>query len=181
MFNHMRINRTREKSRKYNICQADFITRFELTEHTARKHMKILRYKCTVCFKSFCAKQELKGHYGRVHCSKSEYRYKCGRCGKRFFNKADLLTHHNSLIHEKKRVTCIFCSDGRIYFHNSASFLQHMSNHTREKPKFCRICSAEFVINSIMNCVKRNRLQFKTIILFSYTVSFRSTSCMWNT
>lgn len=161
LFGHMR-RHTLERLHMCHICPADFLSKTDLNVHVVRIHTKTKLHECKICNKKFLLKGELKTHFTRMHCPKSGFRFECELCGKRFCNQPELRRHMSTLTHEKLRVTCIFCSDGKIFFQISDTFLAHISKYTKEKAQICRICNAELLLKN--NLKKHVALHARTQI-----------------
>ena len=89
-------------------CARPFKTKRGLQLHVQTKHLKIFRFKCSVCPAQFNMLSAFRGHLASRHKKLKE---KCSQCGAEFQYKQTLKDHmkkaHN--IPEKKKHTCEEC------------------------------------------------------------------------
>lgn len=95
-----------------------------------------LKYKCTICGKSFNLERNLKRHIPS-HSDKS-YKWTCDKCQKKFNSQSNYKRHlysHNT----QKNIPCKYC---KKLFKNFDSLRSHYIQHEGKMLK-CSVCSKE--------------------------------------
>jgi len=111
--------------------------------------IKVQRYECTNCPKSFARKNELVKHQ---YIHRENPQMSCTPCNKGFTTELQLRRHNNA--HHKvatgpgggsvvrKQHICNNCS--AVFRTNKALEQHHVAEHVSEKRFHCRVCGAEF-------------------------------------
>lgn len=131
---------TKPKGGNKNIIkcsQCDYCTYYALCmqAHQNRVHLKMRPFKCTVCSKSFYARNNLTEHI-KAHDKNNSCRKTCAVCGNRFLN-SQCLKKHMRIHTGEKPYKCNSCDDVFL----SASRRQEHQLRQHSLPNFiCPIC-----------------------------------------
>lgn len=129
--------------RTCNLCDLQFKTFQEYSDHRLSAEHENKRITCTICKKSY-------GHqYYKRHMSlhKSEMGHMCDICGKKFAVQSQFARHRLTHFYDLP-FQCSMCPyRGRF----SESLKMHMRSHTGEKPYQCEQCPNRFINKSNLN------------------------------
>ena len=110
----------------------------DIIESAKNIHKSAKAFECSICCKTFTAKQNLKKHR-QIHTG--EKPFQCKICSKSFSRSSNLKAHET--IHTgEKPFQCKSCSKYYTQFDN---LKRHEMIHTGEKPFHCKSCPKSFV------------------------------------
>ncbi|XP_055614604.1 zinc finger protein 225-like [Uranotaenia lowii] len=121
---------------KCEICEKTYCRKENLKLHRQREHMKI-RYPCEVCGKHFSTKDILSVHR-KLH--NSDVRYDCDQCGAEFKSNKYLYKHKQ----KHRGVKKFICSHCGKSFLVGEYLKDHIRIHTGERPFECKSCGKSF-------------------------------------
>ena len=89
-----------------------------------------MKYKCTICSKSFYDKQHFTGHVNTHH---NVMPYDCSKCKKSFSYKSNLFRHQKTCIEEEKNHKCHICN---ATFTSAAILKEHTAGMHSETNRY---------------------------------------------
>ena len=121
-------------------CARPFKTKRGLQLHVQTKHLKIFRFKCSVCPAQFNMLAAFRGHLPSHH---KELKEKCSQCGAAFQYKQTLKDHKKKVhnIPEKKKHTC---EESQQNFSCRDTLLQHKRGMHGGKAFDCPKCNKTY-------------------------------------
>uniref|UniRef100_A0A2M4BLQ3 Putative c2h2-type zn-finger protein n=1 Tax=Anopheles marajoara TaxID=58244 RepID=A0A2M4BLQ3_9DIPT len=127
------------KSRSYDceICQQRFPLKKSLRVHQTNEHPGENCNKCTICFKTFKLRSNLRQHL-RIHTG--ERPFQCEICNKTFV-QGSALTVHRELHKDQRDYECKTCQKA---FKSKFAFKKHEKVHTGQRPFKCEVCAKTF-------------------------------------
>ena len=135
-------------------CGAAFKTKVGLELHVRNKHLKVFRFKCTLCPAAFNMLSAFQGHLASHH---KKLRVKCSECGAEFRYKQSLMDHkmraHAHNVTEKKMYSCFDCQQD---FSCSNTLQEHMRGKHSAKRYECPKCDKIFKWRSSLAYHKSN-------------------------
>ena len=121
-------------------CARPYKTKRGLQLHVQTKHLKVFKFKCSVCPGQFNMLSAFRGHLASHH---KELKEKCSLCGAEFQYKQTLKDHkkkaHN--ISQKKNYTCEECQQN---FSCRDTLLQHRRGMHGGKAFDCPRCNKTY-------------------------------------
>lgn len=136
-----------------DICDAGFITRCNLAEHSGIHKSGV--FNCNFCEKSFDTLRKQKAHQNCIHndhISKIHgvqiLALKCEACERTFPNQLSLRTHMKRDHVKERRYECTECN---MKFFRTYHLQQHIVKHTGAKDHKCEICLKEFSRKKALN------------------------------
>jgi uncharacterized Zn-finger protein len=127
---HMKLH-TGDRPHRCEICFARYIQRSDLRRHIESIHVKLPKFQCSLCVKTFCTKKSMKNHE-LLHNDALPYR--CGEtdCGKGFKSNRMLRIHkikdHSGIIYR-----CDICGKSNSF---KDYLKKHMKSHAIGGPQF---------------------------------------------
>ncbi|CAL8099534.1 unnamed protein product [Orchesella dallaii] len=133
---------------KCRACDKAFTTLRWLTVHKREQHpeLKLVRFKCDLCPKSYTKADALKDHISKAHLK--QFNYYCEVCGRGTMKKSEHEQHmfkHQAV----KSFVCEICGSAYTYQHGLTKHLNeyHNGNSSDSPPvkKFnCKFCDEKF-------------------------------------